>query len=148
MRSVRRPVLLVLAGCGLTALAAAPAVARTCPSGQFLQVSKGKCISKDSARKLGIAGHAAAKAKPDKAKADKPRNAKAEPAGETRVARTAPESDAKAPVAKEDGGETTLASASPALSAQPLGYAAAPPEPVTVRRNIAPFGALQFGGLR
>ena len=143
MRSIQRPVLLVLAGCGLTALAAPPAFAKTCPSGQFLQVSKGQCISKDSARKLGIAGHAAAKAK-----TEKPRSAKAEPAGESRVAKSEPESDAKAVVRKDEGGETTLASAAPAMgSTQSLGYAAAP-EPATVRRNIAPFGALQFGGFR
>ena len=29
-----------------------------------------------------------------------------------------------------------------------LGYAAAPTEQLTVRRNIAPFGALQFGGFK
>ncbi len=56
MRTILHPFLLVAAGCSLSALAAAPALAKTCPSGQFLQVSKGKCISKDSARYLGIAG--------------------------------------------------------------------------------------------
>lgn len=143
MRSIRRPVFLVLAGCSLTALAAVPTAAKTCPSGQFLQVSKGQCISKDSARKLGIAGHSAAKAKPDKSRA-----AKAEPAGETRVARSAPETAAKSASSKDEGVETTLASAAPAMGAtQSLGYAAAP-EPATVRRNIAPFGALQFSGFR
>lgn len=128
-------------------MAAAPAAALTCPSGQFLQVSKGKCISKDSARKLGIAAHAAhstAKARPDKA-----RDAKADKAGETQVARSAPETDAKANGRKDEGAETTLASAAPTMGAtQSLGYAAAPAEPATVRRNIAPFGALQFGGFR
>ncbi|HMN72940.1 MAG TPA: hypothetical protein PKA55_13835 [Rhodoblastus sp.] len=144
MRTISRPILLALAGCGLSTLAAAPAAARTCPSGQFLQVSKGKCISKDSARKLGLAshGHGAAHA------AVKP---KPEQAGETSVAKSAPE-PAPAEKAAEKTveaapAETTLASASPAVGAsQSFGYAQA--ETPTVRRNIAPFGALQFGGLR
>ena len=139
MRTNLHSILLVGAGLGLSASAAAPALAKTCPSGQFLQVSKGKCISKDSARDLGIAGkavHAAAKGKPEKA-------------GETKVARNAPEPSAdraSANNARDGQTETTLASAAPVIGAsESLGYAQ--PE-LTVRRNIAPFGALQFGGFK
>ncbi len=142
MRTISRPILLALAGCGLSAIAAAPAAAVTCPSGQFLQVSKGKCISKDSARKLGLASHGAVHA----AVARKP-----EKAGQTSVARSAPE---QAPAEQKPEktadaapAETTLASAVPPVAVpQSIGYAQA--EAPTVRRNIAPFGALQFGGLR
>jgi len=143
VRTILHPVLLVAAGCSLSAVAAAPALAKTCPSGQFLQVSKGKCISKDSARYLGIAGRGEHAAKPTA-------KAKREKAGESTVARTAPDEPAgKAADRKRDGqAETTLASAAPAMATQSLGYAAAPTEQLTVRRNIAPFGALQFGGFK
>ncbi len=142
MRTISRLVLLALAGCGLSAIAAAPAAAVTCPSGQFLQVSKGKCISKDSARKLGLASHRATHA----ALARKP-----EKAGETSVARSTPEQDRtdRKPerTAEAAPAETTLAAAVPSAAvSQSIGYAQA--EAPTVRRNIAPFGALQFGGLR
>ncbi|MFT4097405.1 MAG: hypothetical protein QM651_09785 [Rhodoblastus sp.] len=143
MRTISRPLLLALAGCGLSAIGAAPAAAVTCPSGQFLQVSKGKCISKDSARKLGLAAHghgaaqAAVKPGPDKA-------------GETSVARSAPEPEKTSEKTADAGvAETTIASASPQIAAsQAFGYAPPQTDAPSVRRNIAPFGALQFGGLR
>lgn len=144
MRTISRPILVVAAGCGLSVIAGgAPVVAKTCPSGQFLQVSKGKCISKSSARELGIAGKAAAKPKAEKSEA------KREKAGETTVARSAPAASADKAAsdrAREGEPETTLASAAPAMAGQSLGYAQS--EPLTVRRNIAPFGALQFGGFK
>jgi len=143
MRTISRPILVVAAGCGLSVFASAPGVAKTCPSGQFLQVSKGKCISKSSARELGIAGKAAAKPKAEKSEA------KREKAGETTVARSAPAASpqkAASDRAREGEPETTLASAAPAMAGQSLGYAQS--EPLTVRRNIAPFGALQFGGFK
>jgi hypothetical protein len=37
--------------CGLICFAAAPAVARQCPRGEYLRVSKGICVSKADARK-------------------------------------------------------------------------------------------------
>jgi len=147
MRTISRPILVVAAGCGLSVIAGgAPVVAKTCPSGQFLQVSKGKCISKSSARELGIAGKAGqAAAKPKAEKSE----AKREKAGETTVARSAPAASpdkAASDKAREGEPETTLASAAPAMAGQSLGYAQS--EPLTVRRNIAPFGALQFGGFK
>ena len=145
MRTISRPILVVAAGCGLSVFSSAPGVAKTCPSGQFLQVSKGKCISKSSARELGIAGKAGQAARPKPAKAE----AKREKAGETTVARSAPAvspDKAASDRGREGEPETTLASAAPVMGAQSLGDAQS--EPLTVRRNIAPFGALQFGGFK
>lgn len=155
MRNNIRPVFLGLAGCGLVALATAPAAARSCPSGQFLQVSKGKCISKASAQKLGIARSApsrTAHAAVNHA-APKPVAEHAEQGGRTKIQRTAPDQKtAEKPGAVQPAqasagapAETTVASAGAAGAS--LGYAATPEAP-SVRRNIAPFGALQFGGLR
>ncbi len=145
MRVVLQSLLLAGASCALLGAGLSPAAARSCPSGQFLQVSKGKCISKESARHLGIAGHAAAKPKAEKA-----REASSEKAGESTVAKSAPDAAADGAAGdKADGRrETTLASASSLGPGQSLGYAAAPPQPATVTRNIAPFGALQFGGFK
>ncbi|MCB1540197.1 MAG: hypothetical protein KDJ25_04885 [Rhodoblastus sp.] len=140
MRSVSRPVLLALAGCGLAVAASAPAAARSCPSGQILQVSKGRCISREAAKKAGIAvrtpGTAAHAAKPKPAKAGKAAERKS---GETTVAKSAP---IKAD--ETDAPETTVA----ASTLPAFGFAQSPAEAPSVRRNIAPFGALQFSGFR
>ena len=156
MRNNIRPVFLGLAGCGLAAFTTAPAAAKTCPSGQFLQVSKGKCISKASAQKMGIVRHApsrTAHAAVD-TKARKATPVQAERTGRTSVPKSAPEqkkadkpvSDGNAQASADTQTETTLASAGAASPT--LGFAPAAREAPTVRRNIAPFGALQFGGLR
>lgn len=147
MRLIPRPILVAAASCGLLALASAPVAARTCPSGQFLQVSKGKCISKSAARDLGIvsrAGHAAAKPKSVKAEAT------SEKAGQSTVAKSAPEPEPEADRTGSDrsGERRTETAVASAGAAQSLGFAAAQPEAPSVRRNIAPFGALQFGGFR
>ena len=56
-----------LAVSALIALAAAPAVARPCPRGEYLRVSKGICVAKADARKhLGTShGSAGGDASPD-----------------------------------------------------------------------------------
>ena len=144
MRMISPAIVVAAAGCGLVAVA--PASAKTCPSGQFLQVSKGKCISKTSAQKLGIVRHTAhVVAKP---KSEKVKQVKDENAGQTTAAKSAPEPASRPQERAESGArETTVASVVPVEGgAQPLSYSAAPSEPLTVRRNIAPFGALQFGG--
>ncbi len=163
MRSVSRPILLALAGAGLTAVCVVPASARQCASGQILQVSKGRCISKATAAKAGIvvrhkvaalstskaaspADDAGDRARGDKSRADRARGDRAataqpaEPPVRTVAVRSDPakarEAWNAAVAAAEKGGEAT---------APTLNFAQAEGD---VRRNIAPFGALQFGGLR
>lgn len=119
---------LAIAGAGLLAAISAPAMAKTCPSGQILRVSKGVCVSKTEAAKFGI--HVAHAAAP---KANVSTQARSEP-DTTKVASAA-------------GLDQTTGAA----PAQTLAYTAppAPAQPeLDVRRNIAPFGALQFTGLR
>lgn len=155
MRSVSRPVLLALAGCSLAVATAAPASAKSCPSGQILQVSKGKCISKTAAKKAGIAVHTPGKAAHSaaKAKSTKPEQSKREKAGESTVAKTArektaPDKSAPEKAAADNGpAETTIAAVGLGANG---GFGFAPPqsEAPSVRRNIAPFGALQFSGFR
>ena len=144
MRSVSRPVLLALAGCGLAVAASAPAAAKSCPSGQILQVSKGRCISREAAKKAGIAihtpGKAAHAAKPKSAKAAKAGKAEDRKSGETTVAKSAPEKVAS----EADTPETTVA----ASILPAFGFAQTQAAAPSVRRNIAPFGALQFSGFR
>ena len=145
MRLIPRPILVAAASCGLLALASAPVAARTCPSGQFLQVSKGKCISKSAARDLGLVSHAGrAAAKPKSVKAE----ATSEKAGQSTVAKSAPEPEADRTASDKSDERRTETAVASAGAAQSLGFAAAQPEAPSVRRNIAPFGALQFGGFR
>ena len=172
MRSIRL-VLMASAGAGLAVALASPADARQCGSGQIFQVSKGRCISKTAAAKAGIVVHRKTAAlKPAKDAAARPdadenetqsnatriaSGAKAEKSDQTRgeqiqgadtpppVRNVAVRSDpAKAReawnaavAAAEKGGEAT--------TAPPLSFA---PQEGDVNRSIAPFGALQFGGLR
>ena len=177
MRSIRL-VLIASAGAGLAVALASPADARQCGSGQIFQVSRGRCISKAAAAKAGIVVHrkmaalkpakdAAARpeadedetqsnaarsapevkaardvrAEDDQAKRDEANGADAPPPVRNVAVRNDPakarEAWNAAVASAEKGGEAT--------SAPPLGFA---PQTGDVNRNIAPFGALQFGGLR
>ena len=131
---------LVLSGVAVGCLAvAAPAQARSCPSGQLLRVSKNVCMDKGEATKLGIlrggAGKPAAALKAKKAVAakieadeDEAPKAKAKPRIESR-----PEKSAKA------APEKFVDDPKPARAVEPAKIKARPveaPEPAGKGRNV------------
>ncbi len=133
----------LIAAAGFALAAASPAAATTCPSGQILRVSKGVCVSKDDAAKAGIVGRHAVKhasVKPDAGKQAKRAPVDAKEENVTTQAKSEPDAAAS---------ETTVASAGYSQSnPAALGFAGSPTSQSDVRRNISPFGALQFNGLR
>lgn len=177
MRSIRL-VLIASAGAGLAVALASPAAAKQCGSGQIFQVSKGRCISKAAAAKAGIVVHRkmaalkparGAAARPD-ADEDETQSNATRSAPEAKAASDDRAEDDQARRHRANGVDTppplrdvavrndpakareawnaAVASAEKggeATSAPALSFA---PQTGDVNRNIAPFGALQFGGLR
>lgn len=173
MRSIRLA-LFASAGVGLAVAIASPADARQCGSGEIFQVSKGRCISKAAAAKAGIVIHRKTAAlKPAAEAIAKAEADEHETSAPSKTARSAPDAADKNNAAQTPGGgeadtpppvrnvavrsdpakareawNAAVAAAGKggeAASAPALSFA---PQEGDVNRNIAPFGALQFGGLR
>ena len=137
----RRRLLALASAAGLVFALAAPAAATQCPRGQFLWKSKGKCIDKAEAAKLGI--YHGPIPKQDQPKAAPGDAAKDKATPEQPAAQTPP------PTAPESQPAFTAPTAAPQQSAAPETPAmppiAAPAQPVPAPAP-SPYGALPADG--
>ncbi|MFV0280087.1 MAG: hypothetical protein ACK5JM_04910 [Rhodoblastus sp.] len=123
---------------------AAPVEARQCPRGQFYRVSQNACIPRTEAVKAGIVKKRAVKSMRTKSAQDKSGSAKSERAKSAEL-----NSDKKKPAQAASPAKPATASPQRAIAANPFrAFAQQHALDRSVRRNIAPFGALQFTGLR
>jgi hypothetical protein len=126
----------VLSACAFACALAgvsAPAVAKQCPAGQILRVSKGACMDKAEAIKNGfVKSGAVASHDASRARLARLTEQQAAPAGEeTEVAKTVSPEAAAAPVQQS------------ASIDDALGFAARPRDQIAANR-VSPYGALNL----